>query len=85
MAIEDGYTLARCLTAAGADREAALQRYEDLRRGRTATVQKISRDNIAFFHNAGIDNLEARLNSQRDAHLWLYGFDATDQDFGSSA
>jgi salicylate hydroxylase len=81
MAIEDGYTLAQCLAAGGADPEAALRRYEDLRRERTATVQRMSRDNIAFFHNADIANLEQRLNSHRDAHLWLYGFDATNQDF----
>lgn len=81
MAIEDGYTLAQCLAAAKGDHAAALRRYEDLRRKRTATVQQMSRDNIAFFHNADIDNLEARLNSHRDAHLWLYGCDATGQDF----
>jgi salicylate hydroxylase len=85
MAIEDGCTLAQCLAAAGSDHEAALHRYEDLRRARTATVQQMSRDNIAFFHNADIDNLEQRLNSHRDAHLWLYGFDATGQDFAPTA
>ena len=41
----------------------------------------MSRDNIEFFHNADIDNLEERLNSHRDAHLWLYGHDVTSQDF----
>ena len=81
MAIEDGYTLAHCLAVAGADHAAALRRYEELRRKRTATVQRMSRDNIAFFHNADIENLQQRLNSHRDAHLWLYGFDATDQNF----
>ncbi|NKB59127.1 MAG: NAD(P)-binding protein [Alphaproteobacteria bacterium] len=81
MAIEDGYTLAQCLSVGREDIPAALVRYETLRRDRTAQVQQMSRDNIQFFHNADIGNLEERLNSHRDAHLWLYGHDVTNQDF----
>ncbi|MDP6691020.1 MAG: FAD-dependent monooxygenase [Alphaproteobacteria bacterium] len=82
-AIEDAYTLAQCLAVAGKDAEAALQRYEDLRRERTATVQQMSRDNIQFFHHADIPNLAERMSKHRDAHLWLYSFDVTNQDFSA--
>ena len=81
MAIEDAYTVAQCLAARPDDIPDALKRYEALRRDRTAQVQQMSRDNIEFFHNADIGNLEERLNSHREAHLWLYGHDVTDQDF----
>ena len=80
MALEDAYTLAQCLTS-NADPEGALQRYEDLRRERTATVQKMAQDNIQFFHDAELPNLMERMSSHREAHLWLYSFDVTDQDF----
>lgn len=83
MAIEDAYTLAHCLSVGTTAYPSALQRYEDLRRERTATVQQMSRDNIQFFHNADIPNLVERMSSHREAHLWLYSFDVTNQDFGS--
>ena len=53
MAIEDAAVLAGCLTAADAV-PAALKRYEDLRRRRTAGVQKGSRLNARLFHLTGI-------------------------------
>lgn len=81
MAVEDAYTVTQCLAARPDDVPAALTRYETLRRDRTAQVQQMSRDNIEFFHNADIDNLEERLNSHRDAHLWLYGYDVTGLEF----
>ncbi|NQV61554.1 MAG: FAD-dependent monooxygenase [Alphaproteobacteria bacterium] len=84
MAIEDAYTLAQCLAVGTAEPSASLRRYEDLRRERTATVQQMSRDNIQFFHNADIPNLVERMSKHRAAHLWLYGFDVTDQDFAAS-
>lgn len=80
MAIEDAWTLTQCLVVAG-DPAAALRRYEALRRDRTAEVQRMSRANIQFFHNPDIEDLEARLDAHRAAHLWLYGFDVTAQDF----
>lgn len=80
MGIEDAHTLMRCLQE-NTDPAAALRRYEDLRRERTATVQRMARENMTFFHNPDVDDLEERLNSHRDAHMWLYGFDVTDQEF----
>ncbi len=80
MGIEDAHTLMRCLQES-TDPTAALRRYEDLRRERTAIVQRMARENMTFFHNPDVDDLEERLNSHRDAHMWLYGFDVTDQEF----
>ena len=85
MAIEDAYTLAQCLRAGANGPAPALLHYEELRRARTATVQQMSRDNIQFFHNADIPNLMERMSKHREAHLWLYGFDVTDQDFTSES
>ncbi len=53
MAIEDAAVLACCL-AADDSVPAALKRYEDLRRRRTAGVQKGSRLNARLFHLTGI-------------------------------
>lgn len=53
MAIEDGAVLAAAL-AAGADVPAALDRYENLRRPRTAGIQNGSRRNASTFHLTGI-------------------------------
>ncbi|MDE0189729.1 MAG: FAD-dependent monooxygenase [Gammaproteobacteria bacterium] len=52
MAIEDAAVLAGCL-AGDRDVPSALQRYERLRRGRTARVQHGSRRNATLFHLAG--------------------------------
>ena len=63
MAIEDSAVLAACLKRAS-DIPLALQRYEDLRRERTAGVQNGSRRNATVFHLSGIKawvrNLAAR-------------------------
>ncbi len=53
MAIEDAAVLAGCL-AANVDAEGALQRYEDLRRKRTADIQQGSRRNASVFHLSGV-------------------------------
>ena len=82
MALEDAHTLAACLEADGDDPPRALKRYEMLRLERTATVQAMSRDNISFFHDAERGDIAERLDRHREAHLWLYGFDVTAQDFG---
>ena len=82
MAIEDAYTLAQCLAASADNPPGALLRYEALRKERTTAVQKMSRDNIQFFHHADIPNLGARMSSHREAHRWLYSFDVTNQAFG---
>ncbi len=53
MAIEDAAVLAGCL-AGDQDVAAALQRYEGLRRGRTARAQHRSRRNATLFHLVGM-------------------------------
>ena len=83
MAIEDAYTLAQCLAANESNLPGALSHYEALRKERTTVVQKMSRDNIQFFHRPDIPNLEARMAGHRDAHRWLYSFDVTNQAFSS--
>jgi salicylate hydroxylase len=83
MAIEDAYTLAQCLAVAETDVEGALTRYSDLRRERTAMVQRMSRANIEFFHDADMPDLEARMEKHRSAHRMLYSFDVGDQVFRS--
>ena len=63
-------------------RRPRLFRYEDLRRER-AIVQCTWPGEHVFFHDPDVDDLEERLNSHRDAHMWLYGFDVTDQEFAA--
>ncbi len=53
MAIEDGAVLAGCLDR-NEEVTAALKRYEDLRRDRTAGIQRGSRRNATMFHLSGI-------------------------------
>lgn len=51
MAIEDAAVLAACLTPGAPD--AALRRYEALRRARTARAQSVARQNGIIYHLAG--------------------------------
>lgn len=53
MAIEDSSVLAACL-GHGTDVHSSLGRYEDLRRERTAGIQKGSRRNATMFHLTGV-------------------------------
>ncbi|MCY3811525.1 MAG: FAD-dependent monooxygenase [Gammaproteobacteria bacterium] len=53
MAIEDGAVLAACLRRSS-DVPAALSRYENLRKGRTAGIQRGSRRNARAFHMRGV-------------------------------
>ena len=53
MSIEDAAVLAACVTHSESI-ESALQRYEDLRRARTARIQTGSRRNAKVFHLSGI-------------------------------
>jgi salicylate hydroxylase len=81
--IEDGATLAACLDSVSrADIAPALQRYETLRKPRTASIQAMARGNSITFHLA--DGPEQR---QRDADMKaqaglsprraaIFGFDA---------
>lgn len=54
MAIEDAAVLAGCL-ACDNNLPTALHRYEDLRRDRTALVQRRSRRNATVFHLHGLE------------------------------
>jgi 2-polyprenyl-6-methoxyphenol hydroxylase-like FAD-dependent oxidoreductase len=85
-AIEDGAALAACLAEAKrSDVAAALERYEALRKSRTARVQGLAAGNKIRFHLPDGPEQEAR-----DAEMaknvtdwspksigWLYGHDAT--------
>ena len=53
MAVEDAAVLAGCLDL-GSEVAAALERYESLRRARTARIQTGSRRNAKLFHLSGI-------------------------------
>jgi salicylate hydroxylase len=82
-AIEDAAVLRGCL-AQGRDPVAALRRYEDLRRDRTARVQLAARANETMFHlpdGPEQQARDARLASpeSRAAHrnAWLFDYDAT--------
>ncbi len=56
MSIEDGVVLAGCLRQTQ-DVPVALKNYEDLRRDRTAIIQKGSRMNASLFHFSGLKAL----------------------------
>jgi salicylate hydroxylase len=83
--IEDGATLAACLTAAGADVPGALRDYERLRIPRTARLQAISTDNKTRYHlpdgpaqrerDAGM--AEGATVWSFDSVAWIYDHDAT--------
>jgi len=83
-AMEDGATLAACLSAAGGGvPDVALRRYEELRRPRG--LQEMSRANKTRFHLPDGPAQEARDaewaragDRSPDALRWLYEFDATE-------
>ena len=66
MAIEDGAVLARCL-ATGDDIAVSLKKYEDLRRDRTARIQKGSRRNAGIFHARGLTAMARNVAAKRAA------------------
>ncbi len=77
MAIEDGAVLARCL-ASGGDIAESLQKYEDLRRDRTARIQKGSRRNADIFHARGLKAMARNLVAKRAAGKtldWVFRYD----------
>jgi salicylate hydroxylase len=84
-AIEDGATLAACLSAGGADDPAGtLRQYEELRRPRVTRLQGMSRANKTRFHlpdgpaQQVRDAEWARAGDRSpEALRWLYEFDAT--------
>ena len=78
MAIEDGAVLTACLSSS-ADAVTALQRYQALRRERTAGVQSGSRRNARVFHMRGLKAwLRNRAAGRAGARSMarLYGYDA---------
>ena len=85
-AMEDGATLAACLSAAGGGvPDVALRRYEELRRPRVTRLQEMSRANKTRFHLPDGPAQEARDaewaragDRSPDALRWLYEFDATE-------
>ncbi len=78
MAIEDGAVLAACLSLEG-DIESRLQRYEELRKDRTARIQTGSRRNASVFHMSGwkawLRNRAARTAGNRTTNT-LYSYNA---------
>ena len=85
MSIEDAAVLAGCL-AADLDIESALQRYEELRRPRTAEIQKGSRRNASVFHLSGAkawlrDRAASRAGNSTMQRLFSYNaLTAANQD-----
>lgn len=86
MAIEDGMVLARCVETYSDDVPAALQRYEDLRRDRTAKTVIGSNENAGRFHNQALadpEQAEAYVTREwqpervTDRYEWLFTYDAT--------
>ena len=84
-AIEDGATLAACLSRTSArDVPEALRRYEALRLPRTSRVQRLSEANKTRFHLPDGPAQQARdaemargtTDWSFEAVAWLYGFDA---------
>jgi salicylate hydroxylase len=57
MAIEDAAVLGQCLVRSGNDPAAGLRSYEDMRRPRTARVQRASRRNATIYHLGGAEPL----------------------------
>ncbi len=76
MAVEDGAVLAACLRVAD-DTDAALARYEAIRRARTAGVQLGSRRNARVFHLSGLpawlrNRAAGRAGGKTMHHLFRY-------------
>jgi salicylate hydroxylase len=84
MAVEDAWTLAACLDATP-DQAAALSRYENLRRPRTARIVAAANDNARNYHLTGPKRLAAHValriggkiapNAILSRFDWIYDFD----------
>lgn len=77
MAIEDGAVLAGCLSTID-DVPSALQRYEDLRRDRTAAIQYGSRRNAKLFHLREAEAGERNETAAQDYRRTIDGLFAYD-------
>ena len=86
MAIEDGYVLAACLAKYSADPARAFERYEEIRRERTAAVVRKSHENrrsafspaLADPNRVGVEVArEWQQERVRERMEWLYAYDAT--------
>ena len=86
MAIEDGMVLARCVEKFGANVEAGLKRYEELRLERTARTIRGSNENADRFHNSRLGDpvvaqkyvdTEWQPDKVRERYDWLFTYDAT--------
>jgi len=86
MAIEDGYVVAACLDKYFREPDAALARYEEIRKERTATVvRKASENKASAFAPSLADKdrvaeevaREWQQIRRRERLEWLYNYDAT--------
>jgi len=83
-AIEDGATLARCLSKTAADVPEALRRYAMLRLPRASRLQAMSEANKTRFHlpdgpaqqRRDEEMSRGKTDWSLDAVAWLYGHDA---------
>lgn len=85
MAVEDSAILARCLAQDASSPEAALQRYERVRRGRTAQVQLGSADMQYTFHHPDLESINTAVPyiekhwspaASKARFDWIYQYDA---------
>ncbi len=77
MAIEDGAVLARCLSS-GSNTIASLRKYEELRRERTARIQRGSRRNADIFHARGVKAFARNVVAKRASGKtleWIFSYD----------